>query len=402
MTESLKHQRTLRNILFLLFALPGLSFASWVARTPAVRDTLNVSTAEMGMIIFALSIGSLTGLLTAGSVIARQGARLVIVISSLMIVIGFVVIGIGASIQVMSIVMTGLLLFGCGFGAAEVGLNMEGSAVEKALNKVLLPAFHGFFSVGTLAGAVIGIGAEAIELPIIIHFSILALFITVILLSCFRFLPEVTGKETIQASSQKGTGVKMQLKVWTEKRTLLIGVMVLGMAFAEGSANDWLPLIMVDGHGVNALTGSLIYGLFVTAMTLGRFSGGWVLNRYGRVRVLTGCAVSAILGLILVIWGQHYILAAIGVLLWGLGASLGFPVGLSAAGDEPEGAAARVGAVATSGYIASLVGPPFLGFLGEHFGLLNAMIAVMIGVIISGSLTRAAKPIQVHIKKPSH
>lgn len=216
MTETLKHQRTLRNILFLLFALPGLSFASWVARTPAVRDTLNVSTAEMGMIIFALSIGSLTGLLTAGSVIARQGARLVIVISSLMIVIGFVVIGIGASIQVMSIVMTGLLLFGCGFGAAEVGLNMEGSAVEKALNKVLLPAFDGFFSVGTLAGAVIGIGAEAIELPIIIHFSILALFITVILLSCFRFLPEGTGKETIQASSQKGTGVKMQLKVWTE------------------------------------------------------------------------------------------------------------------------------------------------------------------------------------------
>ncbi|MEN1986732.1 MFS transporter [Paenibacillus hubeiensis] len=392
MTTALHQQRMIRNILFLLFALPGLSFASWVARTPAVRDALNVSTAGMGIIIFALAIGSLTGLLTAGSVIARKGARLVIMISSLMIVIGFVAIGIGASVKVTAIVMVGLFIFGCGFGAAEVGLNMEGSAVEKALNKILLPAFHGFFSVGTLAGAAIGVGAEAIQLPIIVHFSVLALLIAVTLWYCFRYLPEATGKEPAQTVGHKGGALKKQLKVWTEKRTLLIGVMVLGMAFAEGSANDWLPLIMVDGYGVSALTGSFIYGLFVAAMTIGRFAGGWILDRYGRVRVLAGCAISAVLGLVLVIWGQHYILSAMGVVLWGLGASLGFPVGLSAAGDEPEGAAARVGAVATSGYIASLVGPPALGFLGEHFGLLNAMIAVLIGVMISGSLIRWARP----------
>lgn len=86
--------------------------------------------------------------------------------------------------------------------------------------------------------------------------------------------------------------------------------MVLGMAFAEGAANDWLPLIMIDGYKVNSLAGSFIYGLFVAAMTLGRFSGGWVLDRYGRVRVLSGCAFAAALGLLLVIWGQHYLVAS--------------------------------------------------------------------------------------------
>lgn len=171
---------------------------------------------------------------------------------------------------------------------------------------------------------------------------------------------------------------------------MLIGIIVLGMAFAEGSANDWLPLTMVDGYKVSPQTGSLIYGLFVAAMTLGRFTGGWILDRYGRVRVLSGCAVAAITGLLLVIWGQH--IASVGVVLWGLGASLGFPVGLSAAGDESQGAAVRVGAVATTGYFAALVGPPVLGFLGEHFGLLRALIVVLIGIIIAGSLSRAARP----------
>lgn len=113
----------------------------------------------------------------------------------------------------------------------------------------------------------------------------------------------------------------------------------------------------------------------------------------------------AAVGIVLVIWGPHYGVAAFGVLLWGLGASLGFPVGLSAAGDEPQGAAARVGAVATTGYIAFLVGPPALGFLGESFGLLHAMIAVLIGVIIAGLLSNAAKPIdskETHLKCPNN
>lgn len=390
-----QNPRIVRNIMFLLFALPGLSFASWVSRTPTVRDLLQLSTAEMGLLLFAIAVGSLIGLLAAGSIVARKGARLVIQVTSLMIEMGLVAIGIGAALTMVSVVIGGLIVFGCGFGAAEVALNVEGSAVEKALKRTLLPAFHGFFSVGTLIGAAIGVGAVALEISIIVHFSFLALLIVIAAFYCYRYLPKDTGKEQVVTADQKRSVVKQQLKVWKERRTLLLGIMVLGMAFAEASANDWLPLIMVDGYGVNSVAGSFIYGLFVAAMTLGRFSGGWVLDRYGRMRVLSRCAVAAILGLMLVIWGQHYILASLGVFLWGLGASLGFPVGLSAAGDEPQGAAERVGAVATMGYIASLMGPPGIGFLGEHFGLLHALSAVLIGIAISGLLTKSVRTVQI-------
>ncbi|URJ48126.1 MFS transporter [Paenibacillus polymyxa] len=391
--------RVIRNILFLLFALPGVAFASWVSRTPIIRDILHVSTAEMGIIIFGLAAGSLLGLLSAGNMISRIGGRAVILGSAILIVIGFVIVGLGTAFSLTSIVFAGLVIFGGGYGTAEVALNVEGSAVENQLQKTLLPAFHGSFSMGTLVGAVIGSGAAALHIPVVVHFGAMAVMIAAVTFYYYRFLPHNTGIEKEVPTQKVGTNLKAQLVVWKERRILLIGIIVLGMAFAEGSANDWLPLTMVDGYGVDSLTGSYMYGLFVAAMTIGRFTGGFILDKYGRVPVLKGSAVLAAIGIILVIWGQHYLIAGLGVVLWGLGASLGFPVGLSAAGDDPRGAAIRVGAVAMIGYIAFLVGPPGLGFLGEHVGLLHALIVVLVGVIVAGWISGAAKPIGVKEKK---
>jgi fucose permease len=184
-----------------------------------------------------------------------------------------------------------------------------------------------------------------------------------------------------------------RLSVWKEPRTLLIGLIVLGLAFAEGSANDWLPLAFVDGHGVDRATGALVFGIFVTAMTVGRVAGSTLLDAYGRVRVLRVSAAAAAIGLIIVIFGPGAVVAAVGVVFWGLGTSLGFPVGLSAAGDDPRRAAARVSAVATLGYLAFLAGPPILGLLGQQTGLLHALLVVLVLVAISGIVSPAARAI---------
>ena len=116
-----------------------------------------------------------------------------------------------------------------------------------------------------------------------------------------------------------------------------------------------------------------------------------MLERFGRVPVLRGTAVLAVIGLVIVIFGPNAYVATIGVVLWGLGASLGFPVGMSAAADDPKTAAARVSAVATIGYFAFLVGPPAIGFLGQYFGLLNGLLAVLVLVIVAGFVSGAAR-----------
>ncbi len=178
-------------------------------------------------------------------------------------------------------------------------------------------------------------------------------------------------------------------QVWKDRRLLMIGAIVLAMALAEGAANDWLPLLMVDGHGLDAALGSLVFVGFAAAMTLGRFGGAFFLSRYSRAAVVRASAVSGAVGLCLVIFSDNAVVAAAAVLFWGLGASLGFPVALSAADSGPD-ETARVGLVATIGYVAFLVGPPTLGFLGDHYGLRPAMVVVLVFVAAAVLVAPAA------------
>ncbi len=82
-----------------------------------------------------------------------------------------------------------------------------------------------------------------------------------------------------------------------------------------------------------------------------------------------------------------------GVLVWGLGSSLGFPVGMSAAADEPARAPARVSVVSTIGYLAFLAGPPVLGALGNRVGVLPALLVVCVVALLGVLAAGAARPL---------
>ena len=382
-----------RVAIYFIFALTGFAFASWVSRTPAIRDALGSTTAEMGVIIFGLSVGSIIGLISASILIAQKGGRFVMVFGLFVVSIGLLIVGISGSWLTNSmIVFLGLIVFGFGQGICDVAMNVEGTAVEKAAQKSLLTGFHAAFSLGTLLGALVGSIMTKSGISVPIHLSLTALVIVLTVLYLYRFIPSDTGKE-VASHSFKVNRTKEYMSVWKERRTVMIGIIVLGMAFVEGSANDWLPLIMVDGYNVTPAMGSIAYGIFVGSMTIGRAIGDKILDRFGRVIVLRASALLAFVGLIIVIMSHSFEVATIGIVFWGLGAAFGFPVGLSAAGDHPHRVAARVSAVSTAGYLAFLVGPPFLGIIGEQIGLLRALIFVLIAVTISGLLSKAAKPI---------
>ncbi|MFF2480970.1 MFS transporter [Paenibacillus sp. NPDC058071] len=383
-----------RIAIYFIFALPGFAIASWVSRTPTIRDALGASTAQMGWIIFGLSVGSIIGLLGASHLIAHKGGRFVMVAGLAICSVGLLVVGLGGSWLTNGIaVFLGLAVFGFGNGMCDVAMNVEGTAVERAAKKSLLTGFHAAFSVGTLLGAMAGSAVTKVGIPVHVHMALAAVVVVLSTLYLYRLVPAGTGKESGSDSSEPPMSVKERMAVWKEPRTVLIGIIVLGMAFAEGSANDWLPLIVVDGYKVTPEMGSFAFGIFVGAMTICRAAGGFLLDRFGRVAVLRGSALFAIAGLLIVILGQSYTVAFVGIVLWGFGSALGFPVGLSAAGDDPRGVAARVGAVSTVGYLAFLVGPPLLGVIGESVGLLRALIVVLIAVTVAGLLSQAAKPL---------
>jgi MFS family permease len=383
--------RRWRNAMFVVFAACGFALAAWVSRTPAVRDSLGASTGHMGWLIFAIAGGAIFGLVSAGALIGRFGARPVIRAALIIAAAGLVVVAAGAAAASSAIVFAGLVVFGLGFGTCDVSMNVAGAASERALGRTVMPIFHAMYSIGTLTGAALGVLAAYLGVPVGLHLGVAALIVLIAIVPAARLVPAGVGRVS---GAQPRLTTAERLAIWRDPRTLLIGLMVLGMGFAEGAAEDWLPLATVDGYGVSETVGAGLFGIFVVTMTIGRLAGVLLIDRFGRVAMLRASALVAAVGLMITIFGPNATTAAIGIALWGLGASLGLPVGMSAAADDPRTAAARVSAAATVGYAAFLFGPPALAFLGEHIGLLHSFVAVLALVVVAGLIAPAARPLE--------
>ncbi len=375
-------RRATRGV-YLVFIGAGLAFASWAARIPQVREELGLTPAALGLVLLSIAVGSLIALPSAGLVVHALGAARTVLVMSAVCATGIALAGAGVLVGVAPVVV-GLVLMGFGIGAWDVAMNVEAAAVEQQIKRSVMSRFHAAFSVGTVLGALVGAAMNALDVSVTVHLLLIgALLAVAVPWSTRGFLP--AGTEPSDEQREK----RHPLQAWTEPRTLLIGLFVLTMAFAEGTANDWIGVAAIDGYGASAALGSLAYGVFVASMTVGRWFGTQILDRFGRVPVLRASAGTALVGLLIVVFGPTLATAMAGTVLWGLGTALGFPVGMSAAADDPRYAAGRVSVVATIGYVAFLAGPPLVGLIGNQAGVLRALTVtagmLSIALLVVGS-----------------
>ncbi|MDI2027107.1 MFS transporter [Saccharopolyspora sp. TS4A08] len=377
-----------RNAVAVVFALNGFAMASWMSRIPEVRDALSVTPGELGRMLLAISAGSLLALPLSGTAVHRFGARAVISGGAVVTASGLVLSGTGAGLfGSVWITAAGLFAFGLGTGLWDVSMNIDGAAVERAIGRTIMPRFHAGFSFGTVIGAGVGAACAALGVPVVAHLIAAALLAAIgPALAVPSLLP---AHDEPDPDAKSGGGI---LRAWAEPRTLLVGLMVLAMALTEGTANDWLAVALVDGHDVPPWLGAVGFAVFLSAMTAGRVGGTVLLDRFGRVKVLWTTMATAAVGVLLVVHGTWLPLVFLGAAIWGLGASLGFPVGMSAAADDPARAAARVSVVSTIGYTAFLAGPPLLGYLADHVGTLHALLLVAVLLVPSALAVPAARP----------
>jgi fucose permease len=381
-----------RNAVAAVFALNGLAIANWISRVPAIRDELELTPAQVGVLLLAMSTGAVIALPSAGAVVLRMGPARTVAAGGIAACAGMLVVGVGGgALGSAAVVAVGLFAFGSGAGVWDVAMNVEGADVERCLERTVMPRFHAAFSIGSVAGAGAGALAAAADLPLHVHLTAAAALILAGVLVSVRFFTPVVSV----ASSAGTTDGRHPLAAWRERRTLLIGLMVLAVALVEGTANDWLALALVDGYGASHAVGAVGFAVFVAAMTAGRISGTWLLDRYSRVVVLRVCTGTAIAGVVVFVFGGSLALALAGAALWGIGASLGFPVGMSAASDDQRHAAARVSVVASIGYTAFLAGPPLIGLLGDRVGVLRALLVILVALVLSFAVTGAARPLPV-------
>ena len=372
----------------------GFAFASWASRIPQVRDQLSLEPSELGLVLLAIAVGSVLALPLSGPVIARLGSRRTVTAMAVLHAVGLAIVAVGYVLGVLPVVI-GLFLFGFGIGAWDVAMNVQGALVERRRGRSIMPRFHAGYSIGTVAGALIGAAVVALHVPVTLHLGLVALAVGVVIPWAVRaFLPDQEVARSASAAEANGSGVAARsLAAWGERRTLLIGVFVLAFAFAEGTANDWISLAIIDGYHTVAAVGTLGFAVFLASMTLGRWFGPGVLDRHGRVPVTRGLTALALVGLILFVAGEWIGIAFVGAALWGVGVSLGFPVGMSAGADDPARAAARVSVISSIGYCAFLAGPPLVGFLGQHVGVLHAQAAVAVLLGVAALLAANVRPL---------
>jgi MFS family permease len=388
--------RARKRALAALLLITGVVMGSWITRTPAIRDLVGASTSEMGLILFAMSAGSMVGILSSGPLVSRLGTKPVIAVGMAGELLCLPVVGIGAGLEsdlaAQLLVAGGLFLFGLGMGTAEVAISVEGAKVEELTLRPFLLTMHGFFSLGASAGAVVGIVFTAVALDVRVHLIAVGVIAAGGVVAALRGIPYGSGKtDTLIQDTNHDSARRKREPLWRDRRLVLISLVVLAMALTEGTANDWLPLIMVDGHGLDAPLSSTVYAIFAATMAIGRLAGGRVVRRLGRGKVVRASAALAAVGIALVAAVDARPVAMVAVLMWGLGVALGFPLAISAAGDSGPDATARVAFASSLGFLAYLVGPPLLGFIGQHVGLRTALVVPLFMMCVVVVVARATR-----------
>ncbi|GAB3447840.1 MFS transporter [Phycicoccus ginsengisoli] len=385
LAPDLARVRTARNAVFVVFALAGVVFSSFASRIADSKAELGLSAGQLGLTLVAASCGSVLALPFAGRVADRIGAARTVVAGMVVAGVGLVTVGVAVDVaRSRPLMAVGLFLLGMAVGLWDVAMNLEGAAVERLLGRTVMPHFHAAFSGGTVVAALAGSFMSWAGVPLVPHF-LGALVVTAVLgwWGVRAFLPRVVEEDpAVTGDGGRAAAPVKPRSAWLEPRTLMIGMVVLAAAFTEGTANDWIAVGFVEGHGLPAWAGVLAFAVFLSLMTLGRILGTGLLDRHGRVPVLRATFALAAVGSLMVIFGNP-VLAYLGTAVWGVGASLGFPVGMSASADDPARAGARMSVVATIGYTAFLAGPPLLGFLGDHFTVLKALLVVTAMVFLA-------------------
>lgn len=378
---------------FGVFALSGFNFASWASRLPAVQSGLDLRKDQMGLLLFVGAIASVVALPTSGLIVERLGTRATVWWMATLNAGGLAVAGVSAGLGRVVPTVAALVVYGVGTAVWDAAMNLEGAAVEQRLGRTVMPRYHAGFSLGTVVAAGVSAIAAGAHVPLTVHLPVVLGLSLVAVAFCLRaFLPRELEPHRNAGDGEPHRGARGALAAWAEPRTLLIGLVVLAAALTEGAANDWVSLAVVDGWDTPDALGALGLGFFVTAMTAMRWFSTSLLDRFGRVAVLRLCAVLSIAGLLVFGLAGPLWLALAGVAVWGAGAAVGFPVGMSAASDEPLRAAPRVAVVSTIGYSAFLAGPPLLGLLAEHVGYRNALMVICVPVVLGLLVVRAAAP----------
>ncbi|WP_114195381.1 MFS transporter [Edaphovirga cremea] len=354
----------------LVFFIAGLGMAAWAPLVPFVKQRLLIDDGALGLLLLCIGAGSMLAMPLTGILTGKLGCRTVILVAAAFICLDLPLLVLMDSTYGMALA---LLFFGASIGMLDVAMNIQAVGVEKASGRAMMSGFHGFFSVGSIAGA---LGVSALLWA---GFSALSAIISTVVLIVLLTL--LASRHLWRDRNEHQEGPMLVLpRGWV----VFLGFLCFVMFLAEGSMLDWSALFLISSHGFVTEQAGIGYAAFSIAMTLGRLNGDRIVNALGRYRVLLLGSLCASAGIVLAISINNAMVAILGFVMVGIGASNLVPIVFSAAGNQTAMPAnLAIASVTTLGYAGILAGPALIGFIAQlsslpiAFGCVAALLLVV-------------------------
>ncbi|MBJ3786129.1 MFS transporter [Devosia sediminis] len=374
---------TPQRLVMLVFFLQPVAFGSWLPRIPEVQAAMGLGPAALALALLGMPCGTLLTLPFAGPLVGRIGARTAIFV-------GFIFYSIAASLPVLApdpiLLFIALALAGSAISFVELGLNVQADLVEKTSGKLIMNTSHGCWSLGIMAGSLIGSGFAAIGLAPGFAVPLLAALVLPIALFAAKALP------VLHDAAPAG---ETQRSAWALPSPALIGIclFVFGITMTEGAMADWSAIFLRDALSAEGGLVGLGYSVFAFMVAAGRFGGDTLKRRFGGVGTAQICGTLAVAGAVLLYFAPSVPLALVGFGIIGVGVSVGFPLAVTAAaGIGDRAASANVAVLSFVALTGFLIGPPLIGFVAEHWGIRVGVACVIPVLLVSLFLTGRLKP----------
>ncbi|WP_371825434.1 MFS transporter [Mucilaginibacter sp. SMC90] len=360
-----------------MFFMAGLSFSSWASRIATVQQTMGLSEAGLGAVLFALPVGLMCSLPFSGWIITKIGSKKLVIAALLVYAVALVSLGLAQNTFQLIIC---LLCFGFASNSVNIAVNTQAVATEQLYQRPIMAFFHGLWSLAGFTGA--GIGTFMIARGIIPfhHFSLMLIVIAIGVAVAARYLKD-----------DKVTDAG-PVFVMPDKSLIKLGIIAFCSMICEGAMFDWSVIYFKKVVlAPQALVG-IGFTTFMFTMAGGRFIADWFAHKFGLKRTLQVSGSLTATGLLVAVAFPHVYTAMAGFLLVGAGVSSVVPMVYSAAGKSKTmlpGVA--LAAVSTIGFMGFLIGPPVIGFIAGIATLRASFILIAcmgISVVVVSTMAK--------------
>jgi hypothetical protein len=360
-----------------VFLIHGLLVATWVSRIPAIKSSLRLSDATLGLTLLSSAIGAVCAIPFAGRFVNRHGSRKITTISSVAFCIVIVLPALAANAQTLA---AALFAFGATAAVMDVSMNAQGVEIEKRLGGPTMSRFHAMFSLGGMIGAGIGGFIAARNIRPLFHFGVSGL---VYLFAIIAIAPLLL--ETHTNAERRDRGIPLRRIPRALWALSAIGFCIL---LSEGAMADWTAVYLRQVLNAGAGIAAAGYSVFSAGMAIFRLIGDLITSRLGPTRTVRTGSLVAASGMTWALLAPSPGWAMPGFAAAGAGFSVIIPLVFGGGGRvNSVSPGAGIATVTGIGYIGFISGPPAIGFASQVITLRYALGLVVLCCIITSLLS---------------